>query len=402
MSTGQSTAGPARQDNLRHARHPKRLNGSGLTPRGRARGAVGSGHPVGAPRRLHVPYPERRGAARTRSARERDRHRRILPRLHQERRRGMREPRLRRVAARRARPVRALDGLRGRPLPRSRGCGMGRHGAAPSRDGGAPARLHRRLEHHRRVLRGRRAAARERARVQRGQRHRGGPGRSAGAADAQPRMDCAGVGRWFVVRDHVAPCRPGGHREAGDALAPPASARRAEPPRGAASGGARGAQPAGARHPRHADPGLRRHPDAAAGGAAVDDVAAAEGGRGARNRRGPRAVAHGGSAALGRRAPSRRDRRGIAARRAAAHRRDHAAHHRDPDSAHHQRAAARARAGARHCRHRPGSAHQRRAPLARPGDRRQRVRGTGRSACGCRSRTTAAALPASSARAGSA
>ena len=65
----QSTAGPARQDNLRHARHPKRLNGSGLTPRGRARGAVGSGHPVGAPRRLHVPYPERRGAARTRSAR---------------------------------------------------------------------------------------------------------------------------------------------------------------------------------------------------------------------------------------------------------------------------------------------------------------------------------------------
>ncbi len=167
MSTGQSTAGPARQDNLRHARHPKRLNGSGLTPRGRARGAVGGGHPVGAPRRLHVPYPERRGAARTRSARERDRHRRILPRLHQERRRGMREPRLWRVAARRARPVRALDGLRGRPLPRSRGCGMGRHGAAPSRDGGAPARLHRRLEHHRRVLRGRRAAARERARVQR-------------------------------------------------------------------------------------------------------------------------------------------------------------------------------------------------------------------------------------------
>ena len=55
---------------------------------------------------------------------------------------------------------------------------------------------------------------------------------------------------------------------AGDARALLQPARRAEPARGAAAGGARGAQPDRARHPRHAGAGLRRDPDAAAGGAA--------------------------------------------------------------------------------------------------------------------------------------
>ena len=67
-----------------------------------------------------------------------------------------------------------------------------------------------------------------------------------------------------------------------------------------------------------------------------------------------------------------------------------------------QRAAAARRHGARHRRHRAGGADQRRAPLARPVRLPSTPPPCGRSACGCRCRTTAAALRASSARAASA
>ena len=74
--------------------------------------------------------------------------------------------------------------------------------------------------------------------------------------------------RGFRVRAALAPRAARCDGAAGDAgalLQPP---RRSEPARSAAPGGARRAQPDRARHPRHAGPGLRRHPDAAAGGAA--------------------------------------------------------------------------------------------------------------------------------------
>ena len=83
-----------------------------------------------------------------------------------------------------------------------------------------------------------------------------------------PRLDRA-------VHGHAAPTASGvaagaARRDgpAGHAGAPSQPRRRSEPPRGAAPGGARGAQSHRARHPRHAGAGLRRHPDAAAGGAA--------------------------------------------------------------------------------------------------------------------------------------
>ena len=81
------------------------------------------------------------------------------------------------------------------------------------------------------------------------------------------------------------------HGAAGDAGALLQPAGRAEPARGAAPGGARRAQPHRPRHPRHAGPGVRRHPDAAAGGAARRRVEPAAGG-GAQPRDRGRSRAH--------------------------------------------------------------------------------------------------------------
>ena len=75
-------------------------------------------------------------------------------------------------------------------------------------------------------------------------------------------------------------------------------------PRSAAPGRARRAQPHRARHPRHAGAGLRRHPDAAAGGAALGGAAAAGGRAQPRHRRRSRAHAPGRGAPLGLRAAS--------------------------------------------------------------------------------------------------
>ena len=104
------------------------------------------------------------------------------------------------------------------------------------------------------------------------------------------------------------PLAPGAGRSdgaAGHARAASEPAGRAEPRRGAAAGGARRAQPDGARHPRHAGAGIRRDPDAAAGGAALDRRAAARGGEEPRDRRRPGADAHDRRPPLGVRAPAR-------------------------------------------------------------------------------------------------
>ena len=150
------------------------------------------------PRRVHGAHPERRRAARARAAGARAGHRRLLPRLHQGTGRAVREPRLRRVAARRRRrPLRAVDGVHRRPLLHAGTAMAGTTLALPrERDGGAPARRTRAgwtetIEYARR----RPAAARRRARLQ---PRRSGIAsrrdRAAGAADAQSGLDRA-VGR---------------------------------------------------------------------------------------------------------------------------------------------------------------------------------------------------------------
>ena len=96
------------------------------------------------------------------------------------------------------------------------------------------------------------------------------------AAD-DPRMDRAGAVCRVRLRDAVAARPARRDRAAGDARAVSQPAGRAEPPRGATAGGARGAEPDRARHSRHAGAGVRRDPDAAAGGAADGREPAAAG-----------------------------------------------------------------------------------------------------------------------------
>ena len=151
-------AGGAWRDNSRHVRCSRRPDGH-HPHRGRAGTRAGRGNRLGAARRLHGAHPERRRAAGSRSGGARDRYRRLLSRLHQDAGRGMREPRLWRVAARRRRPrLRSMDGVRGRPVPLPRRRGMGRNRAAARGDGRAPGGLHLRLAAHGRVPAGRFAA----------------------------------------------------------------------------------------------------------------------------------------------------------------------------------------------------------------------------------------------------
>ena len=113
------------------------------------------------------------------------------------------------------------------------------------------------------------------------------------------------------VRRLVARRAARGDRASGDAGAAPEPPGRAQPARGAPQGHPRGAQPARARHSRQPRAGVRRDPDAAAGGAARGRHAA---GRGRvehrdRGRSGPHASDRG--AAIGRHAAAeRRPRRG--------------------------------------------------------------------------------------------
>ena len=93
-------------------------------------------------------------------------------------------------------------------------------------------------------------------------------------------------------------------RAAGDARALLQPRRRSEPARGETAGGARGAQPHRARHSRHAGAGLRRDPDAAAGGPARGVRAAGGGDEDSRDRRRPRPHAPGRGAPIGRGAAS--------------------------------------------------------------------------------------------------
>ena len=163
--------------------------------------------------------------------------------------------------------------------------------------------------------------------------------------------------------------------------------------RRAAPGGARGAQPHRARHPRHAGAGLRRHPDAAAGGAALGAGRCRRPSAKTRDRRRPRPHAHDRGAPLGRRAAAatRATARTSAAR--SARMTDLARRTTDVpiELTIDELPRVRRRRRARDHRHRAGGADQRRAARARPPDHDSRVRACGRSASGCRSPTTAAA-----------
>ena len=371
----QSTRGPARRDNWHMFDNPAGPAVSSPLVDVLARAAGGRDR-LGAPRRLHGTHPERRGAARARSGRARDRHRRLLPRLHQDAGRGMREPRLRRVAARRRTGAAPSRGWRSWTAhfhtPRRRR--LGRHGAAARGDGRTPRELHRGLAAHGRVPARRPAAARDRARVQRS------PTASATLQVAPLALPTHTLGWIALASNDASACETTWRRAVLEATAKQATLtlhqhRLAEQSR-------REARRQAALEERNR---LARdiHDTLTQGFAAIlmqlqaaqrsYAGAAAEGGRRDRDRGGSRALAHGGSPPLGRRVASGRRRRGIAAGCAAAHRRHHAAHHRDSDSADRQRAATGARDGARHRRHRPGGADQRRPPLARSGDCRQRV-----------------------------
>ena len=147
---------------------------------------------------------------------------------------------------------------------------------------------------------------------------------------------------------------------AGDPGALLQPARRSQPARGAAPGGAGGAQSHRARHPRHAGAGVRRDPHAVAGRAAHRRTEPAAGaGAQPRDRRRSGAHAPGRGAALGRGAAAavgraRRRRRG-----ARAHGRSRAPHQRRARGTGGRRTAGvRGRRRARDRRHRAGSADQ--------------------------------------------
>ena len=136
----------------------------------------------------------------------------------------------------------------------------------------------------------------------------------------------AGLGVRAPLASRAARC-DGAAGHAGAVLQPP---RRSEPARGTAAGRARGAQPHRARHPRHAGAGLRRHPDAAAGGAAGRRVEPAGAG-GAQPRDGGRPRAHAsdrGAAVGGGAAAAVRSSADDVADRAAPHGRSRPAHRR--------------------------------------------------------------------------
>ena len=248
--------------------------------------------------------------------------------------RGVREPRLRRVAARgRRRPLRAVDGV-------------------PAMDSSTPATIdwdaialpREAMAAHLHAYRSGwqetveydgddRAAARAGAGVQRRQRHCLGDRRAAGALLAQPGVDRARVGRRLGLR------RPRG-------AARPSRPRRDRPPWRCTST----ARPSRASAKRRRQAALEErnrlardiHDTLTQGFAAIlMQLQAAQRSTGSlpptvatahRNRRAPGAHAHDRGAPFGRRSPSGWSRRGVAARCAAADRRAGATDDRDADS----------------------------------------------------------------------
>ena len=141
------------------------------------------------------------------------------------------------------------------------------------------------------------------------ERRRGAGRRAAGA-----RRRAISAGSRCRRGDAVGRARRRGARALLEAMARQATlalhqSRLAEqqPARRAAQGGARRAQPHRARHPRHAGAGLRRHPDAAAGGAARRPARCRRAVATSLDDRGrPRPHAHDRGAPLGRRAAAAR------------------------------------------------------------------------------------------------
>ncbi len=159
-------------------------------------------------------------------------------------------------------------------------------------------RLPARVDRDDRIHGRRPAPACARARFQSGVRCRVGGHRAPPAANSQSRMGGARDGSRLRLRERVASSASRGHGAAGDAGVAPQSPGGAESRRGAAAGGARRTEPDGARHSRHARPGIRRHPDAAAGSTAIGAVASAGGCEEPRGRRRSRAHAHDRRAAI--------------------------------------------------------------------------------------------------------
>ena len=284
------------------------------------------------PRRVHGAHPERRRAARPRPAGPRAGHRRLLPRLHQDAGRGNREPRAAAsgcstTTARRCDLWMAVIGDR---LLHEADAGVGDDSRCRARACRRTCSTTTRLDpdgrlHGHDARLPERGARRSTARTALESlvvaplvlptRNLGWVALSAAASDA-----CEAAWRRALLEAMA--------RQATLALHQSRLAR-AEPRRGAAPGGARRTQPPRARHPRHARAGLRRHPDAAAGGAARRRTHAAAGSRAQpRHRGGPRPHAHGRSAPIGRRAAAAGRRRRRPRRRARAHDRPRAAHHR--------------------------------------------------------------------------
>ena len=194
-----------------------------------------------------------------------------------------------------------------------------------------------------------------------------------------------------------------GDRAAGDARAASQPAGRRNRRRRAAQGDSRRAQPARARHPRQPGPGIRRHPDAAAGGAARE--------RRPVRRRWPRrsrppSISPARTSTEARRSvgalrPNVGQGEDVAAALEADGRPGRSARPTTPidvDVDELPRARRRRRAGDH--RHRAGGADQRRPPLARAPHHDPRLGRCGRSASACRWPTTAAGSRAIAATAG--
>ena len=168
--------------------------------------------------------------------------------------------------------VRSLDGLHRRPLLCEREPRLGRADAAARQHGARTCWRTRRAGPTTIEYTGNDARLPEPVReFNRVSRRRVAGHRATGAADAQPRMGGA------VRADRRSECETIWRAALVEAMARQATlalhqSRLAEQSRarGAAAGGARRAQPHGARHPRHAGAGIRRHPDAASGGTALD------------------------------------------------------------------------------------------------------------------------------------
>ena len=237
--------------------------------------ALASAHRRSPPRRLHGAHPERCRPADAGSPRPRTGHHRVLPRVHQVSGGRIRELRVRRLAARSGRDaLRSLDGTHRRPLRHEGQPRLGHAGPAARQRGGAPAGAQAGLDGNGGV-RGNdprlpdpvqafnRASRIESVIIAPLVSRRA---TSDGSRCRRMRVGLRGRVATGARRSDGAPGHTGAASE---------PARRAEPRRGTAAGGARGTQPDGARHSRYAGAGIRRDPDAAPGGAAIRRRAAA-------------------------------------------------------------------------------------------------------------------------------